>query len=155
MNFKWILWNSHKYILKTVSRECCFIWREDICEWRCPETTALGITEQTDRCKAYQDWTTLRGRFGADIYSLPATVGNASPLGHTYFQHIHHSAHLQGSNSATRVDWVRAWQNIQKLNMRLQEFWVQTLCLNCFFLITLSTPIKHQNATSAWSQQPE
>lgn len=50
-----------------------------------PETTALGIREQTDRCKTYQDWKTLRGRFDKDIYS-PAAVENASPLGHMYFR---------------------------------------------------------------------
>lgn len=55
-------------------------------EWRCPETTALGIRDQTDRCKTYQDWKTLRGRFDRDIYSPAATAENSSPLGHMCFE---------------------------------------------------------------------
>lgn len=97
-------------------------WNRDrICE--CPETTDLGITGQTDRCKSYQDWMTLGGRFGRHILPL---LGETCIFNSIYFsiQHIHHTAPSQGSNPAACVDGLCDW--IHNLNMHLQEFWAQT-----------------------------
>lgn len=49
-----------------------------------PQFWVLG-SRQTD-VRLIRIGKTLRGRFDRDIYSPPATVENAAPLGHTHFQ---------------------------------------------------------------------
>lgn len=66
-----------------MSGECCFIWWQNICEWRCPETKASGFMEQTD--VRFIRIGQLSEVDLVDIYSLPATVRNASPRRCMYF----------------------------------------------------------------------
>lgn len=153
MNFKWILGNSHKYTSKTVNGECFSASYEDrisvSLQWRCCETTALGIRDQTDRCKTYQDWKTLWDRFDRDIYSLPATAENSSPLGHMYFElniflkptHPSYCALTGIKPSYTcRLDLS---QKHPKTKYAVTEFWVQS----SFYIL------KHQNITGVRPQQ--